>query len=83
MKVSYIVSEWGSFSTAYLEDEKLPDESYVGIDKYINLPVHLRWDDETNTWVEVCVRKFKLVDIYNERYEELLPRPECTCWSKK
>ena len=66
-------------STAYLEDEPLSDGSYVGGDKHTDLPVHLNWDDSRGIWVEVCVRRFTLVDIYNEQYEEALPRPECIC----
>lgn len=81
MKVTYARSGGeGYTSKAYLEDEPLADGSHVGTDKYTELPVHLRWNDAAGTWVQVCVRIFTLLDVYNERWEEQQPRPPCSCW---
>lgn len=79
MKVTYEHGDKRYRTTAYLNDEALPDGSYVGTNKHTDLPVHLRWSDERDVWIEVCHREFSLVDIYNERYEEVGERPECSC----
>lgn len=77
MKVSYTFDHHES--TAYLEDTRLPDGSFVGINKHTDMPVHLIWSDAENTWVPVCNRTFEFVPPLYETFLETEPRPDCTC----
>lgn len=57
MKVKYRVPA-GYETTAYLDDDPLPDGSYVGTNKHTDHPLHLRWDDIISAWVPVCHREW-------------------------
>lgn len=77
MKVGYLIAG-GHTSTAYLEDVPLEDGSYVGVNKHSDMPVHLRWDDEQEVWVEVCHREWRAINVYTDEWEEIDPQP-CVC----
>ena len=79
MKVTYICDAEGRTSKAYLSEVPLEDGSYVGVNKHTELPVHLTWNDDYEAWVEVCRREFIFADYLCETYEEVLPRPDCSC----
>lgn len=51
MKVRY----WdvGRETTAYLDDDPLPDGSYIGVNKYTDLPVRLTWNADAEQWIQV------------------------------
>lgn len=80
MKVTYMTSDSGHTSTAYLDDKPLSDKTYVGQNKHTSLPVHLRWDVRGECWREVCVREFKWCGRYgDDTWNEVGERPACSC----
>ena len=78
MKVTYL-SSGDVLSVAYLDDEPLRDGSFMGADKHTDMPVHLRWDEMSRSWVEVCQRSFQLVPPLYETFVEVGERPDCMC----
>jgi hypothetical protein len=72
---------YNGHNCAYLDEPALPDGSYVGDNKYSGTPVHLRWDDVSEEWIEVCVREFTMPDAYSGMWIEALPRVPCSCWA--
>lgn len=86
MKVSYAYKDdVGRFSTAYLDDEPLSDGSYVGTNKHTDLPIHVVWTDDPKIkvgWIQVCIRKWDMKDVYREIWEEDIDArdsPNCLC----
>lgn len=82
MKVTYYLDE-SHHTTAYLEDEVLSDGSYVGVNKHTESPVHLKWDDGTQRWVEVCVREELGYDIRLDRSLVGPPPEGCSCLARE
>lgn len=79
VKVSYTQND-GNVTTAYLDEEKLTDGSYVGRNKHTEVPVHLR--PIVGGWVTVCEREVGGFDRLTEQFD-VGPAPEgCTCREK-
>jgi hypothetical protein len=78
-KVHYLVRGARVESVAYLDNSPLSDGSYVGINKHTDMPVHLRWSDEQQTWIEVCCRTFEYEGPLLETFTEVGNRPDCIC----
>lgn len=84
MKVGYRDQVDGYESKAYLDDDPLPDGSYVGVNKHTDEHVHVRWDTGAQQWLTVCRRVYLPYNSYIDAPpgpEDIEKRPPCTCWS--
>lgn len=79
-KVGYLITGAKVESKAYLKDPPLPDGSRVGTNKHTDMPVHLMWSGEHNTWIEVCERTFEYDQpVQLGTFHEVGDRPDCIC----